>query len=85
MVFHSEKEGKPLSLGWPEHEADHTVLTYTTDPYSLNTTVNLHTFLNKVFLCDAYYIRIYTFMIFIDFTVFMYYSKNSNKFSNMEG
>jgi hypothetical protein len=83
VAFHSEKEEKPPSLGWPGHEADHTVLTYTMDPYSLNTTVNLHTFLNKVFLCDAY--DIYTFMIFIDFAVFMYWSENSNKFRNMEG
>ena len=55
-------------------------LTYTIDPYSLNTTVSLHIFLHIVFLCDSCYV--YTFMTFIDMDVFM--CKNSYKFINME-
>jgi len=56
-------------------------LTYTTALYSLNKAVNLRITLHNVFLCDSCYI--YTLMIFIDFTVFMY--QNSYKFINMVG
>jgi hypothetical protein len=57
-------------------------LAYTTDWYSLNTTVNLCSSLYNVFLCDS--CCIYTLMIFIDFTVFM--CQNSFfKFINMVG